>query len=92
VNRELTYSILAYDEYFGIHDNGTVYVHTVMDAELLPPQLDVTIQATDQGIPALSASATLKIQVNDLNDMAPVFNQAAPTLHVAENETVGKCM
>ena len=35
----------------------------------------LTIRAVDGGNPALSSSATVYINVNDLNDNAPVFSQ-----------------
>jgi protocadherin-16/23 len=36
-------------------------------------QNSLIVQATDRGVPRLSGTALVKIQVTDINDNAPVF-------------------
>ena len=48
---------------------------------------DLTVQVTDGGTPALNDSATLTISINDLNDSAPVANDAG--FAIAENSANG---
>lgn len=47
------------------------------------------ITATDNGLPPLSASASLVINVLDANDNDPVFSKPAYEFHVEENQKAG---
>ncbi|XP_071670996.1 protocadherin gamma-B5-like [Patagioenas fasciata] len=49
----------------------------------------VTVVARDRGRPALSSSTALVLEVSDVNDNAPVFEEAAYSAYVAENNAVG---
>ncbi|NXR82205.1 PCDGE protein, partial [Pycnonotus jocosus] len=49
----------------------------------------VTVVARDRGRPALWSSAELVLEVSDVNDNAPVFEEAAYSAYVAENNALG---
>ncbi|GAB0196175.1 protocadherin gamma-B5-like [Grus japonensis] len=49
----------------------------------------VTVVARDRGIPALSSRTALVLEVSDVNDNAPVFEEAAYSAYVAENNAAG---
>uniref|UniRef100_A0A8C3TXA2 Cadherin domain-containing protein n=1 Tax=Catharus ustulatus TaxID=91951 RepID=A0A8C3TXA2_CATUS len=49
----------------------------------------VTVVARDRGRPALSSSTELVLEVSDVNDNAPVFEEAAYSAYVAENNAAG---
>ncbi|XP_064886345.1 protocadherin gamma-B2 isoform X8 [Columba livia] len=49
----------------------------------------VTVVARDRGRPALSSSMTLVLEVSDVNDNAPVFEEAAYSAYVSENNAAG---
>ncbi|OPJ82267.1 protocadherin-16-like [Patagioenas fasciata monilis] len=49
----------------------------------------VTVVARDRGRPALSSQMTLVLEVSDVNDNAPVFEEAAYSAYVAENNAAG---
>ncbi|XP_074772573.1 protocadherin gamma-B5-like [Athene noctua] len=49
----------------------------------------VTVVARDRGSPALSGRAALVLEVSDVNDNAPVFEEAAYSAYVAENNAAG---
>ncbi|XP_076729864.1 protocadherin alpha-8 isoform X30 [Maylandia zebra] len=51
---------------------------------------NVTITATDCGVPPLSTSRTLSIDVSDVNDNAPQFAQNPVELYLVENNEPGK--
>ncbi|XP_039474084.1 protocadherin alpha-8-like isoform X13 [Oreochromis aureus] len=51
---------------------------------------DVTITATDCGVPPLSTFRTLSIDVSDVNDNAPQFAQNPAELYLVENNEPGK--
>ncbi|XP_074169781.1 protocadherin gamma-B2 isoform X7 [Rhinolophus sinicus] len=53
------------------------------------PEYNVTIMATDRGKPPLSSSTTITLHITDVNDNAPVFQQSAYLVHVAENNPPG---
>ncbi|XP_019342707.2 protocadherin beta-16 [Alligator mississippiensis] len=52
-------------------------------------EYNITIVARDQGAPSLSAEQRIRVRVSDINDNAPVFSQAAYTMHVRENTAPG---
>ncbi|NXF99816.1 PCDGH protein, partial [Sakesphorus luctuosus] len=49
----------------------------------------VTVVARDRGSPALSSSTELVLEVSDVNDNAPVFEEAEYSAYVSENNAVG---
>ncbi|KAK2544707.1 hypothetical protein Q9966_001734 [Columba livia] len=49
----------------------------------------VTVVARDRGRPSLSSSTALVLEVSDVNDNAPAFEEAAYSAYVAENNAVG---
>uniref|UniRef100_A0A8C3EK72 Uncharacterized protein n=1 Tax=Corvus moneduloides TaxID=1196302 RepID=A0A8C3EK72_CORMO len=50
---------------------------------------NITITAVDRGRPALWSSRELVLEVSDVNDNAPVFEEAAYSAYVAENNAAG---
>ncbi|NXP46602.1 PCDGD protein, partial [Heliornis fulica] len=50
---------------------------------------NVTITAKDRGSPALWSRAALVLEGSDVNDNAPVFEEAAYSAYVAENNAAG---
>uniref|UniRef100_A0A8C0JCX4 Cadherin domain-containing protein n=1 Tax=Chelonoidis abingdonii TaxID=106734 RepID=A0A8C0JCX4_CHEAB len=50
---------------------------------------NVTITATDRGTPNLASKITILVQISDINDNAPIFNQTSYTLYVTENNPRG---
>ncbi|XP_017948110.2 protocadherin gamma-B1 isoform X43 [Xenopus tropicalis] len=50
---------------------------------------DITIQATDKGSPPLSSRKTIRLDVSDINDNAPVFEKSTYTVYISENNEPG---
>ncbi|NWY91322.1 PCDGD protein, partial [Loxia curvirostra] len=50
---------------------------------------NITITATDRGSPPMSSSTELVLEVSDVNDNAPEFEEAAYSAYVAENNAAG---
>ncbi|NXI06160.1 PCDGD protein, partial [Pachycephala philippinensis] len=65
-----------------------VIVASALDREIVSAY-KVTITATDRGRPALSSSTELVLEVSDVNDNAPVFEEAAYSAYVSENNAAG---
>ncbi|XP_067374372.1 protocadherin gamma-A10-like isoform X2 [Channa argus] len=53
------------------------------------PKYSITLTATDEGSPALSSSKSVILDVTDVNDNAPVFNQTVYMAQVKENNSPG---
>ncbi|KAM6251560.1 LOW QUALITY PROTEIN: uncharacterized protein LJ264_009315 [Porphyrio hochstetteri] len=63
-------------------------IATALDRETVSAY-NITITATDRGIPALWSRAALVLEVSDVNDNAPVFEEAAYSAYVWENNAAG---
>ncbi|KAJ2938245.1 hypothetical protein O0L34_g17587 [Tuta absoluta] len=95
VNAELTYT-LSDKDYSGNHEipitvdsrSGWVYTSGPLDRETQAKyQLQVT--ATDGGTPPKSATASVVVVVQDVNDNDPVFSPAQYEVELAEDEPPG---
>lgn len=49
----------------------------------------LTVVASDNGVPALSSSAVINIDISDVNDNPPLFSQANYSLIIQENRPAG---
>ncbi|XP_061107672.1 protocadherin-10b isoform X3 [Conger conger] len=49
----------------------------------------ITVIARDKGIPSLASSKSIKVQVSDENDNAPIFTQPIYDVYVTENNVPG---
>ncbi|XP_035210796.1 cadherin-23-like isoform X2 [Stegodyphus dumicola] len=91
-NRSLIYSLQGSPDIIGLvgmdKKSGEVSVSNKIDREMFS-WLNVTVIATDSGIPPLSGAADIFIQVLDENDNNPVFVNSASDFSVAEDVTVG---
>ncbi|XP_053381635.1 protocadherin Fat 4-like [Mercenaria mercenaria] len=67
----------------------SVQINRELDRETTP-SYNVTIIAIDQGAPPLTGTATLSIDIIDINDEFPVFSRTSYTVQVFENEHIGK--
>ena len=61
-----------------------------VDCETDPEPTFIVI-ATDNGNPRRSASVTVKIGVQDVNDNEPVFDNMLYNVTLKESEDLGKC-
>ncbi|XP_055980530.1 protocadherin gamma-B6 isoform X15 [Sorex fumeus] len=90
-NGEVTCNI-GRDVPFKILSSGNNYYKLVTDGALdreQTPEYNLTITATDRGKPPLSSSSTITLHIGDVNDNAPVFQQASYVIHVDENNPPG---
>uniref|UniRef100_A0A667WY21 Cadherin domain-containing protein n=1 Tax=Myripristis murdjan TaxID=586833 RepID=A0A667WY21_9TELE len=53
------------------------------------PHYNVTIVATDEGIPPLSSTSFIVVHVSDVNDNSPVFTEPVVNVYVKENSPTG---
>ncbi|KAM4732149.1 protocadherin gamma-A9-like isoform 17-T17 [Anableps anableps] len=52
-------------------------------------EYNITVICSDEGVPSLSSSVTLTLQISDVNDNPPVFESSSYEAHVVENNTPG---
>ncbi|XP_035525707.1 protocadherin gamma-A11-like, partial [Morone saxatilis] len=85
---------LNIDEHFpfkiksSLRNYYTLVTEQVLDREKLS-KYNITLTATDEGLPALSSSKTVVLDVTDINDNAPAFTQSVYSTQVMENNSPG---
>ncbi|KAM6951978.1 protocadherin gamma-A2-like isoform 7-T7 [Lycodopsis pacificus] len=52
-------------------------------------EYNITVTCSDEGVPSLSSSVTLTLQISDVNDNAPVFERSSYEAYIIENNTPG---
>ncbi|XP_030000831.1 protocadherin beta-16-like [Sphaeramia orbicularis] len=50
---------------------------------------NITVTCSDEGVPSLSSSVTLTLQISDVNDNPPVFERSSYEAYIIENNTPG---
>ena len=88
-NGRLTYTITGLDpgveDYVGIlPSSGIIILKKQLDREEMS-SLEMTVRVQDQGVPPLSDTARVKLNIVDVNDNKPVFSAPAYTFSVVEN-------
>ncbi|XP_054647918.1 cadherin-related family member 2 isoform X2 [Dunckerocampus dactyliophorus] len=93
VNSEIMYTIMPsnYSEYFIMDpDTGVLRNRVELDREALDAALkgkiELTVTATDKGMPPLSTTVRVIINVEDVNDNAPEFKNSSYKFSVKEGE------
>lgn len=88
-NKEIRYSLRGGEGSFSIDPmSGMVSLASALDRET-KAEYSLLVVAEDQGRPARSATATLTVQVSDINDNAPKFSVAEYQVEILETESVG---
>ncbi|XP_046907525.1 protocadherin gamma-A11-like isoform X17 [Hypomesus transpacificus] len=52
-------------------------------------EYNISVTCSDEGVPSLSSSVTLTLQISDVNDNAPVFERTSYEAYIIENNTPG---
>ncbi|XP_070559235.1 protocadherin Fat 4-like isoform X2 [Ptychodera flava] len=90
-NARLTYTLTSGNElghFFIDPVTGLITVVDVLDRESLV-SYTMTVTVTDNGNPALDASAPVTIDLSDVNDNVPAFTQITYQFDVVENSAAG---
>ena len=93
LNARVQYSISEdAQEYFSIDSQtGTIQTQVSFDRET-NTTYEISVTATDLGIPSMSGNTTLLVTVADENDNPPVFSQESYTVMVPESMPVGSAI
>lgn len=83
------YSLANPSEHFALDNaTGVVTVKSRLDYET-QPELSFVVVAHDTGVPTLSATTTVIVELENINDEEPVFSEAVYDAEVAENSPPG---
>uniref|UniRef100_A0A8C5H7Q0 Protocadherin beta-16-like n=1 Tax=Gouania willdenowi TaxID=441366 RepID=A0A8C5H7Q0_GOUWI len=77
---------------FVLKTTSNNFYSLVTDSELdreLSSEYNITVTCSDEGVPSLSSSVTLTLQISDVNDNAPVFERSSYEAYIVENNTPG---
>ncbi|XP_034546757.1 protocadherin gamma-A2-like [Notolabrus celidotus] len=77
---------------FAIKSTSNNFFTLVTDSDLdreRASQYNITVTCSDEGVPSLSSSVTLTLQISDVNDNAPVFERSSYEAYIVENNTPG---
>ncbi|XP_033989889.1 protocadherin beta-16-like [Trematomus bernacchii] len=77
---------------FTLKTSANDFYRLVTDSELDRERLseyNITVTCSDEGVPSLSSSVTLTLQISDVNDNAPVFESSSYEAYIVENNTPG---
>ncbi|XP_028316115.1 protocadherin beta-16-like [Gouania willdenowi] len=77
---------------FILKSSSNNFFTLVTDSELdreLSSEYNITVTCSDEGVPSLSSSVTLTLQISDVNDNAPVFERSSYEAYIVENNTPG---
>jgi len=94
LNSQLKYCIISGNEEMRFYINmlnGEIALNNSLDFETTQ-SYSLQIVARDSGIPALSATTTVMINVTDINDNSPVFNQSQYNLTILETATINSAI
>ncbi|KAM8910659.1 protocadherin gamma-A1-like isoform 28-T28 [Spinachia spinachia] len=70
--------------------NGFYTLVTVDDLDReIASHYNITVTCSDEGVPSLSSSVTLTLQISDVNDNVPVFERSSYEAYIVENNTPG---
>nr|XP_023649989.1 protocadherin alpha-C2-like [Paramormyrops kingsleyae] len=82
IDPELPFKIKSFRNYY------TLVTAAFLDRETTAAY-NVTLRATDGGTPPLSSQMTIEVDVADVNDNPPRFEQTSYTVYVVENNAPG---
>ncbi|WAR26922.1 FAT4-like protein, partial [Mya arenaria] len=85
VNGDTTSTLFQTDNSGGITTSGS----TILDYESATKSYRILIRVKDNGTPALSSTATVNVDITDVNEADPAFTSTPYTHNVAETTTVG---
>ncbi|XP_024660633.2 protocadherin beta-16-like [Maylandia zebra] len=77
---------------FNIESTSNSFYSIITDSDLdreRASEYNITVTCSDEGVPSLSSSVTLTLQISDVNDNAPVFERSSYEAYIVENNTPG---
>ncbi|XP_029918231.1 protocadherin gamma-A10-like isoform X11 [Myripristis murdjan] len=75
---------------FAMKSTSSRFFILVTDSDLdreRASEYNITVTCSDEGVPSLSSSVALTLQISDVNDNAPVFERSSYEAYIVENNT-----
>uniref|UniRef100_A0A4W5L9L2 Cadherin domain-containing protein n=1 Tax=Hucho hucho TaxID=62062 RepID=A0A4W5L9L2_9TELE len=91
-NNGVVNCVLTQNIPFTIKSTSNGFYSLVTDSDLdreRAPEYNISVTCSDEGVPSLSSSVTLTLQISDVNDNAPVFERSSYEAYIIENNTPG---
>uniref|UniRef100_A0A8C7MXZ7 FAT atypical cadherin 3a n=1 Tax=Oncorhynchus kisutch TaxID=8019 RepID=A0A8C7MXZ7_ONCKI len=91
VNGDILYSIVSGDkenQFFIDPPSGMVKVNKQLDRETVSGY-SLAVRALDSGVPPMSSTVMVNIDISDINDSPPTFTPANLTTVIQENKPIG---
>ncbi|XP_064810567.1 protocadherin beta-16-like isoform X11 [Oncorhynchus masou masou] len=77
---------------FAMKSTSNNFFTVVTDSDLdreRASEYNISVTCSDEGVPSLSSSVTLTLQISDVNDNAPVFERSSYEVYIIENTPPG---
>ncbi|CAI5652201.1 unnamed protein product [Oreochromis niloticus] len=77
---------------FNIESTSNSFYSIITDSDLdreRASEYNIIVTCSDEGVPSLSSSVTLTLQISDVNDNPPVFERSSYEAYIVENNTPG---
>ncbi|XP_071254535.1 protocadherin gamma-A11-like isoform X26 [Salvelinus alpinus] len=91
-NNGVVNCVLSENIPFTIQSTANGFYSLVTDSDLdreRASEYNISVTCSDEGVPSLSSSVTLSLQISDVNDNAPVFERSSYEAYIIENNTPG---
>ena len=88
MNAEISFSSTSGSSMFIVSDSGQIRTVARLDRESIGSDLSFNVTASDNGIIPLSSEVTVSIQLQDINDNAPVLQSLPTEVNVPENAAI----
>ncbi|XP_055782719.1 protocadherin beta-16-like isoform X23 [Salvelinus fontinalis] len=91
-NNGVVNCVLSENIPFTIQSTSNGFYSLVTDSDLdreRASEYNISVTCSDEGVPSLSSSVTLSLQISDVNDNAPVFERSSYEAYIIENNTPG---
>ncbi|XP_045574152.1 protocadherin beta-16 isoform X22 [Salmo salar] len=91
-NNGVVNCVLSENIPFTIQSTSNGFYSLVTDSDLdreRDSEYNISVTCSDEGVPSLSSSVTLTLQISDVNDNAPVFERSSYEAYIIENNTPG---
>ena len=85
----LPFVAIIFKVHLGSSSLGLLFLSAPLDYETQRSHR-LTVRVVDHGLPVLSSTQTLTVEVGDVNDQLPVFDQDIYNASVAENRDPGE--
>lgn len=76
------------DQFFRIDSSGKLFTKKILDREEIE-RFNLTILATDGGIPPKTGTGLVIVDVTDINDWKPQFNSSLYQFSISESSAIG---